>query len=131
MHIPPGILYLSQRLPALLAPATFTYICASVACPYFGFHVSKYIVLLMCLLALPVALLVSVMYDDYLNARHANGLGAVMPPQVRDRWPGGLSLLAKGLRHAKAGYPGRVFFSFTCFFFAMAPHGNNSTQGTC
>ena len=76
-----------------------------------GIDFSNYVLICASIVALPLALLVTVVYSDYANNRDAAALGAVLPPQVRDKWPGGLSLLSRFIDNFKRGYPGTLHVS--------------------
>jgi hypothetical protein len=47
-----------------------------------------------------------VQYKDFVDGRAAASHGAVLPPTIYDKWPGGLTLLAKTLDNLQSGYPG-------------------------
>jgi hypothetical protein len=108
MEVPPGVKYVFQRLPVLIWPPASVNILAQLADARLGIQVPKWAVIFASLLSLPFALLLSILYHDYMNVRDASKRGAVMPLQVWDRWPGGLSLLAIGIKNFKNGYPGKI-----------------------
>jgi hypothetical protein len=111
MSIPPGITYSFQRLPHLLFPPLLICFSNKLSGTYLGIDFSNYVLICASIVALPLALLITVVYSDYANNRDAAALGAVLPPQVRDKWPGGLSLLSRFIDNFKRGYPGMLHVS--------------------
>ncbi|KAF9468760.1 cytochrome P450 [Collybia nuda] len=103
---PPGPAFLFRNLPSICLPFGgtyvlhhFTQICLGIQLPIWAF-------ILPLALSLPVTLTLKVLYAEYVNRKAAAIRGAVLPPQVYDKWPGGISLLMKSVRNHKEGYPG-------------------------
>jgi|ERR1700722_2787278 len=102
MGSPPGITFLLRRLPNLLLPPTILYL----VCNVIQVHLANWLFILFAVLSLPAGFAVSVLYADYVNARRAASLGAVLPLQIPSKLPGGLSTLKTLIRNFQMGIPG-------------------------
>jgi len=110
MPLPPGPVYLLQNLPSVVLLPSLVLVTVKLL-PQFGFFpLPAWIAGLACLLSFPLSIFVQVQYRDILDRRAAASHGAVMPPTVSDKWPGGLTLLARTLDNLKNGYPGMQVF---------------------
>ncbi|KAF8960212.1 cytochrome P450 [Flammula alnicola] len=112
MPLPPGPVYLLQNLPSLILPPIAVLISAKLL-PRFDISVPTWAIIVGCLWSLPIAIFLQVQYRDFVDHRAAKAHGAVLPPRVYDKWPGGLSLLAKMVENLKDGYPGDQFVEWT------------------
>jgi hypothetical protein len=113
MDLPPGIVYLSSRLPLLLAPPCLVYILNIISREYLDTEVPQWRFIMACVLSLPVALMVSVYYKDWVDAQDAAANGAIMPPKVKDPTPGSLRTLAIAIENFKTGYPGKLHINIS------------------
>ncbi|KAJ7174420.1 cytochrome P450 [Mycena filopes] len=107
MDVPPGLAHLARILPLTLLPCTATYILLSRVPPLLDLGLLPlWSRVLIAVLAQPVGVIVAYLYEDYRQSREAASLGAERIPVVYDKWPGGLSLIAKMAKSFKEGYPG-------------------------
>ncbi|KIM42776.1 hypothetical protein M413DRAFT_444437 [Hebeloma cylindrosporum] len=112
MPLPPGPVYLLQNLPNVVLLPSLVLVTVKVL-PHFGFSpVPAWIAGLACFLSFPLSIFVQVQYRDIADRRAAASHGAVLPPRVYDKRPGGLTLLARMLDNLKNGYPGEMFFEW-------------------
>lgn len=88
MELPPGIRYLAQYSHRILAPPASVFILNSVCQTNLHAEAPKWVLLLIYLLSFPVALTVTVLYDDYKIHRMAAACGAVVPVDQGDGSPG-------------------------------------------
>ena len=110
MELPPGIIYLAQRLPKfLLLPVSFYLLAIAIHVP-----LSTIFLILLSTLSIPITFTVSVFYTDYIDQRRAAALGAVLPPRLSSKWPGGLPLLRKMVDNFRMGKPGTVYITKPC-----------------
>ena len=112
MEIPPGIVYLIQRLPRILTPPVLVYIVNFVCQSHLGIQLPNWVLPLSYALCFPAVLAATVLYRDVINSREAAALGAVLPTAVGGSSPGGIMFLFNALRDAKSGYPGKLAFSY-------------------
>ncbi|PPQ86761.1 hypothetical protein CVT25_012406 [Psilocybe cyanescens] len=112
MPLPPGPTYLLQNLPSLAAPPAIAFLFAK-ALTHIYIDVQAWTVILACCLSFPVAIFLKVLYTDIRNHRAAASHGAVLPPAVYDKWPGGITLLMKMLDNLKNGHPGDMFVEWS------------------
>jgi hypothetical protein len=103
--LPPGVLYLLQRSPKILSPLALTYAIAH----FVGTKISTWWIVLAMVTSLPLALMLSILYDEISIRVDASKRGAVLPPRVSDPYPGGAKALISGLKQLKTGYPGDGF----------------------
>lgn len=104
INIPPGLGYLAHVLPLLTFPSLFVYGILSYLPLRQGFP--TWLSVVISLLAQPFALSVVYLCRKHLATKDAHTRGAVIMPQVQDKWPGGLTLLSELLTSFKDGYPG-------------------------
>lgn len=106
MPLPPGPVYLLQNLPSVVLLPSIVLVIVKFL-PQFGFYpLPAWITGLACFLSFPLSIFVQVQYRDIADRRAAASHGAVLPPKVFDKRPGGLTLLARMLDNLKNGYPG-------------------------
>ncbi|KAF8892245.1 cytochrome P450 monooxygenase pc-3 [Infundibulicybe gibba] len=105
LELPPGIVYCAHRAHSLLLPFSLVYLSNRFS----GLDFSGWSLVAAYVLCLPIAFITSVLWSDYQVPRKAVAHGAVLPPQVYDKWPGGLSLLLKLIENFKNGYPIETF----------------------
>jgi hypothetical protein len=118
MDLPPGIVHLLSR-PSLLAPLGLVYILNIISREYLDIEAPRWLFIMACVLSLPFALMVSVYYKDWMDARDAAANGAILPPRIKDPTPGSLRTLAVAVENFKTGYPGKFVLStlvFRCQF---------------
>lgn len=107
MDIPPGIRYLLEQSPRILAPPISAYIFISLIEAYIGLLTPRWAVVLFLSLSLPGALTVKVLYTQYLEQRDATAAGAILAPRTPDRSPGAYRTLLNEMRNAESGYIGK------------------------
>ncbi|TFK48292.1 cytochrome P450 [Heliocybe sulcata] len=105
MDFPPGLVYLSSRLPYVLVPPAVLYL----ACRACESQVSGGLLTLLWVLCFPVYLLVLSKWTEHRDEREAEAMGAVMPPKLAHDWPLGLDIIWKGLKRFADSYPGDNF----------------------
>lgn len=108
MDVPPGIRYLVEQSPRVLAPPISVYIFISLIEAYIGLLAPRWVVVLLLLLSPPGALTVNVLYAQYLDQRNATAAGAILAPRAPDRTPGGFQTLLNEVRNAESGYIGKL-----------------------
>ncbi|KAF8164800.1 cytochrome P450 monooxygenase pc-3 [Crassisporium funariophilum] len=118
MALPPGVQYLIQRLPSLLIPPASVIVLTKVARAQLDVVIPIWAVVIACFFSLPVAIVLRAQYQDFADRRAAAAHGAVLPPQVHDKWPGGIGLLLHSIHNFQNGYPGEMFVEWS------AKHGN-------
>ena len=108
ISLPPGIAYLLQNLPSIVIPPATVAALGQIARNHTDVNISPWIIALACVLSLPVAFAVKVLYKDWKNEKDAAAQNAFLPPRVPDSLPAGLGLLRGALNSFKNGYPGMV-----------------------
>ncbi|TFK64712.1 cytochrome P450 [Pluteus cervinus] len=106
MAIPPGIVYLGQRLPRIITPPALVYLVLYGLRTCLQVIVSPYLAFVAYALCWPTALAIQVQYINLLDYRAAQAHGAIMPPRIPDRTPGGAATLFKSIQNFKKAYPG-------------------------
>jgi len=101
--MPPGIRFLAQQLPKILTPPAFTFLAAWLLRAFQVTFLSKWLLFLAMVLSLPFSLTCIVMWNKYRVLLEAAQVGAVLPPTVPDRSPGGIASLLKLLRPGYLG----------------------------
>ncbi|KAL0949003.1 hypothetical protein HGRIS_009102 [Hohenbuehelia grisea] len=107
MAVPPIISYAFRRVPRLLAPLALVYATQRILQsqnPQLASQVSTLTWVVAYIVSLPLALTLSVFYGDWRDAKEARKHGAVLAPQVYDKWPGGLTMLGDLIENFKFGY---------------------------
>ncbi|KAJ6601659.1 cytochrome P450 monooxygenase pc-2 [Mycena sp. CBHHK59/15] len=92
MPIPPGIVYLSKRLPKALVPPFFVYCLKSFTHHFFGLSLPTWLSALCYILSGPVALTAIVQYRDYIVRRDTAAHGAIVCPSIPGS-TGGINML--------------------------------------
>lgn len=110
-NTPPGITYLVSRLPTFLLPLAAMFVFNKLANAYLKNGLPFWAVILATILSVPVTALLKLTFTDYVDHRSAAGQGAILPPRVYDKWPGGVGLLLELTRNLKTGYPGKSLSS--------------------
>lgn len=104
--LPPGILYLAQRLPKLAIPPTIVYVLVLVLRSRLEVDIPAWAATVAVVLSLPVLLTVKIQWALFADHRAAARHGAVIPPYIPDQYPGGLGFLLGAARENALGYPG-------------------------
>ncbi|KAL0948934.1 hypothetical protein HGRIS_009041 [Hohenbuehelia grisea] len=109
MMLPPIVPYAFQRVPRLLAPLGVVYgiqrllqslhLDVATELPLWAW-------ILLYIASFPLAVAMGVFYEEWRDALHARKHGAIIPPRVYDKWPGGLTLLNELMDNFTCGYPG-------------------------
>src|ERR1700733_1555968 len=107
MLLPPGIRHIIISLPRLLTPPALVYASRFLSRVYLHYEIPNWAFILASLLSLPVALTVSVYYNQFMIRRDAAARGAILPPKVKDWSPGGLKSMTASVNNFKVGYPGK------------------------
>ena len=105
-NLPPGVLYLLQRLPRILSPPALTYGIVRFIGANYEIYISTWWLVLAMVMSLPLALTLSVLHDEVSIHMDASKRGAMMPPRFRDPYPGSAKELIRESRQLKKGYPG-------------------------
>ncbi len=106
MIIPPGFVYLGQRLPRLVTPPALVYLVLYGLRTYLQVMVNPWLAFVAYALCLPTALTIQVQYINYLDYRAARAHCAIMPPRTADPTPGGVATLFRSIQNFKTAYPG-------------------------
>jgi hypothetical protein len=102
----PGVTYLVQGLPRVLISFGLVYLLVLGCRTQFHLEVPTFIAVFSYVLAVPVVAILTALYRNHTYAKQAAAHGALLPPKVRAKLPGGLDLLATMIRDFKHGYPG-------------------------
>lgn len=97
IHLPERevVLIILYELGFIFKPSAVTATTLILLRRYADLWVSTWAISCLALLSLPVVHGLSVWRSNRRVARKAAQMGAVLPPRVQGRWPGGLDLLAK------------------------------------
>ncbi|RXW11241.1 hypothetical protein EST38_g14614, partial [Candolleomyces aberdarensis] len=106
VDIPPGIIYLAQRLPKLAAPPILTYLAYLLAESHLDIELPTWLLRSALALSLPVAFTVKVQWQILKTKWEAARHGAVLPPLLPDPLPGGLGFILAFMKGAQVEYPG-------------------------
>ena len=108
IDVPPGIIYLSQRLPKLVAPPLLTYVLGILARSHTDIDLPDWAIPVAIALSLPVTLTAKVQWQLFKDRRGAARYGAVLPPAIPDQYglPGGLGFVINSGKEVAVGYPG-------------------------
>ena len=110
--LPPGVKYTLQGFPNTLVAPALVLVSAMLARNHLDIFLPTWAVIVAAGLSLPIGWLVGVKYRDWVDARDAAALGAVMPPVAYDPWPGSLSLFRMAVDDFKNGYAGVYCYGF-------------------
>ncbi|KAJ7703697.1 cytochrome P450 [Mycena rosella] len=105
MALPPGVLYLSNLLPGVLAPPIGAYFVKWLLDTYLNIHAPRWVFAPLCLLSFPLVLTCRVQYKMWADRRAAAAHGAVLPPALPSSI-GGLDLIRAARRGMADSYPG-------------------------
>ncbi|KIJ19741.1 hypothetical protein PAXINDRAFT_67438 [Paxillus involutus ATCC 200175] len=103
MQLPPGLVALVRILPRLFVASAAVYTGLQACDKFFGYLVPK---IPAYVLSLPLAFAVKVVYAKIRDRRQAALLGAVLPPSMNSKWPGGLDKLSGLVWNFSNGYIG-------------------------
>ncbi|KAG5719961.1 Cytochrome P450 52A3 [Termitomyces sp. T112] len=109
MPLPPGPIYLANRLPPLLVPLFSVYLLNRVLSSYFYISLPIWAMVISTISTVPLSVIIRFACIDFINRRNAAALGAVLPPHVKDKYPLGLGTLIESINNLKTGYPGEFF----------------------
>jgi hypothetical protein len=110
---PPGIVYLGMNLHHIFIPLAFVYAINHLFRRFLEIDVPQWLFVLASVLACPIAFTFKVSYKLYVNNRQAAAHGAVLPPQLPDKYIGGFETLSRTLAQYNTLYIGEenvVFF---------------------
>jgi hypothetical protein len=111
--LPPGIIYLTHRIPQLLIGPISTYLLIKLYQTFYGtFQLSSWVTIILLILSGPVIFAISLAWNDFKNYRGARAIGAVLPPRISDYSPGNIYSIWKEIKHENTGYFGEIFSSF-------------------
>ncbi|KAI6140941.1 cytochrome P450 [Pisolithus thermaeus] len=102
--IPPGFVYISGWLSPLVRLLALSYSSTRVWELVFGKPAPFWLRISAYLLPVPLALTCNVLYTYLRNKREAARRGAVLIPQAKSRWPGGLDILLAVVQDFRRGY---------------------------
>ena len=114
IDLPPGIVYLAQRLPKLAEPPLLTYILGILARSHTEVDFPDWALPVAIALSLPTALTIKVQWQLFKDRRAAARFGAVLPPTIPDQYglPGGLGFILNSAKEVAVGYPGMRCLNF-------------------
>jgi len=113
MALPPGIVYLGFRLHYVIMPPLCIYAVNRVTRDVFQMVIPQWLFILAAALAFPFAFSFNVLYKLYADERDAAARGAVLPPQVLDKYIGDLGTLSRILAQGRNGYTGKDCVQFS------------------
>ncbi|KAI0944226.1 hypothetical protein AcW1_001983 [Taiwanofungus camphoratus] len=113
MPLPPGPAYLLHSLPRLLIPPAFIYLANILCRVLLDVVVPRRLLIAACLLSFPTAAFILVRWRKYANRKEAASLGAVMPPTVKHKWPGGVDILLAVSRNFEKTFLGDWLFKWS------------------
>ena len=107
VELPPGQRYLIRQLPYLVAPPAVVYV---VAQDVFGNQLPLSLLLLAYVFSWPIAFALSIQWTDVTNKIRARRRGAVIPPTIEHKYPGGLDVIQGSFRSDRSKYLGASCF---------------------
>ncbi|KAI6122911.1 cytochrome P450 [Pisolithus croceorrhizus] len=102
--IPPGFVYISGWLSPLVRLLAFSYSSTRVWELVFGKPAPFWLQISAYLLPAPLMVTCNILYTYLRNKREAARRGAVLIPQAKSRWPGGLDILLAVAQDFRRGY---------------------------
>ncbi|KAI6040654.1 cytochrome P450 [Pisolithus marmoratus] len=108
VEIPPGLIYISGRLPRLVRVLGLAYAGSRIWAIVFDKPAPRWLVVSAYLFPIPLTMTCGILYTYIRDRRDAARRGAVLAPQVKSRWPGGFDVLlsiARGFRKGHIGSP--------------------------
>ena len=106
-ELTPGQRYLLRQLPYLAAPPAVVYLASRFAHDRLDRALPTWLLLLAYLFCWPVAFGLNIQWNDLSNAVRARRWGAVMPPTIEAKYPGGLDVISGMFRSDKSSYLGQ------------------------
>ncbi|RDX44127.1 cytochrome P450 monooxygenase pc-3 [Lentinus brumalis] len=113
ISLPPGPRYVIKQLPNLIVPPLTVYLLSRISREHFGVALPSWLVVVAYALSWPFALVALVHWNDFVNARRARALGAVIPREVDHKYPGSVDLLKAMFVLDKTNYLGETLFRWT------------------
>jgi len=104
-NLPPGLQYLFQRSPRIFSPPALTYGIVRFVGSNYEIYISTWWLVVAMVMSLPLALMLSVLHQEVFIRIDASKRGAMLPPRVKDPYPGGAKALVSR-QQFKNGYPG-------------------------
>ena len=104
-NLPPGLLYFFQRSPRIFSPPALTYGIVRFVGTNYEIYISTWWLVVAMVMRLPLALMLSVLHEEVSIRIDASKKGAMLPPRVKDPYPGGAKALVS-MQQSKKGYPG-------------------------
>lgn len=115
MKTPPGISYLITRGPGFCVPGVGAYLLNNLVLRnLLGIHLPIWLSTVLYVLAAPILFSLTVLWSDFNISARAKSMGAVLPPTMPAKYPGGLDFMIKVTKMAKTMYPGKQFKDFLC-----------------
>lgn len=105
MELPPGLVYLAQKLPAIFAPAAFVYLLNAVL-TLIDVRISTWLLGVAYASSLPVTFAVKVIYKDFIDHRNARALRAWIPLLPPGASWSGIGPMLNAAKEVKDNYPG-------------------------
>ena len=103
--IAPGLVYCARVLPVVLAPSVTVYCICHILVSDYSWNIPSWLSILVSVLARPILSLALAYYDDFNTRRAAAACGAIFPPTLHSKLPGGLSIIAQLMENIRYGYP--------------------------
>ncbi len=123
MTLPPGIVFLRGNLPRLLGPTLFLTLLRSISKKYFAAKIPLpgWLQNLLLIASVPGFFVLRVYWNWYKTLREARIAGAVLPPTIPSKWPGGIDHLRSMFSNERTNYVGErfVFDLLVCFGFEL------------
>ena len=110
----PGVGYILREAPRLFFPPAFVVAAHAALRALSGVSLPIWLQTVACILSYPVSLALSVQWKQFRDARAAAALGAVLPPKVQTKLPGGLDLVLMQNRNVKNKFLGMSQISCDC-----------------
>ncbi|KAI6040657.1 cytochrome P450 [Pisolithus marmoratus] len=108
VRIPPGFVYIADRLPRLVHPLVLAYASDKIWAIVFKKPSPRWLSVSVYLFSIPLAMTCTVLYTYLRDRREAARRGAILAPRVKSRWPGSLDTIlsvARTFRNAHTGAP--------------------------
>jgi hypothetical protein len=128
--VPPGISFLLQNLPSLVAPPATILVLGKIASNHIDAISSSYealggnpgsvtevptwVILTLAALSLPTTIAARIVLKQLKDERDAAKHNAVLPPMVKNAGFAGVALLKRLLNNFAVGYPGECQTRFGC-----------------
>ncbi|OCH88145.1 cytochrome P450 [Obba rivulosa] len=113
MAVPPGLWYIFNRFPGVLAPPAIVYVASILCRNYYRIDIPTWALVPAYVFSLPLALFLAVQWRRFANNRNAARLNAVLPPMVDFKWPGSIDNIRKVVHATKHGYLGEMFIQWS------------------